>query len=99
MYIPNDHWDKIVSVALNLIETPDVAASDPLFNLIHHIINLEDAPVPRKKRAPKKGFQKIKQQREYMREFMKYFITRLASDRINKLKKRKRKSTDCIKHT
>lgn len=97
MYIPDEHWDKIVGKALDLIETPDVAASDRLFNILYHIINLDDSPVPRKKRANLKGFHKIRKARQYMRNFSKYFVTRLAADKINKIKKRKRKYSSSIK--
>jgi hypothetical protein len=97
MYIPDEHWDKIVGKALDLIETPDVAANDRLFNILYHLINLDDVPIPRKKRATRKGFHKIRKGREYMRKFTQYFVTRLAADKINKIKKRKRKSVSSIK--
>lgn len=97
MYIPDENWDKIVSDCLKVAETHNVTSSVRMYNLIHYLINLEDSPVVRKKRATQKGFHKIKKQRDYMREFMKYFVTRLAADKINKIKKRKRKSTNSNK--
>jgi hypothetical protein len=96
MYIPDEQWDEIVSDALEM--------SDHRYNILpcvqelfNRIINLEDSPVPRKKRATLKGFHKIKKGRLIMRKFTKYFIVRLVGEQINKLKKLKRTSKCSIK--
>jgi hypothetical protein len=80
MHIPDEQWDEIVSICLKVADTPNVTSSVRMYNLIHHLINLEDSPVPRKKRATLKGFHKIKKGRLIMRKFTKYFIVRLVGE-------------------
>jgi len=92
MYIPDQQWDEIVSKCLKVADTPNVTSSVRMYNLIHHLINIEDSPIPRKKRATLKGFHKIKKGRAYMRAFTKHFITHWAIQSINKIRNRKRKS-------
>ena len=67
--------------------------------ILNAFINLEDQPVPRKKRIPLNGFQKIRKGRDLMRKFTKYFIIRYAKERINKIRNRKIKSTRLPKST
>jgi len=97
MYIPDDEWDEIVSMALELSEAYDVVASGNLTSFMNSIINLEDKPVPRKKRAPSNSFKKIRKGRDLMRKFSKYFVLRYAQKHINKIRSRKRKPNNLTK--
>lgn len=110
MYIPDDIWDQMINRTSDMVKYLDnkflVEPSDPesiKFSecrwILHGYLNLNDSPWPsiRKPRLKKKGFHKIREGREYLRKFTKHFISRLAADRINKIKKRKRKSTNSAK--
>ena len=85
MYIPDDQWDSLMfrtTDVLNYLD--DLFQNEPScpesirFNkaryLLHAFVNLEDAPLPPRKRTVLNAFQKIRQGRDHMRKFTKYFL-------------------------
>lgn len=92
MYIPDKHWDEIASEALELLENPSIILSPFVIAFIHTIINVDDQPIPRKKRKPLNSFQKIRKGRDLMRKLSRIAITRYAQKKISKIRMRKEKS-------
>ena len=71
MYIPDEKWDRYISDCCTILDLLEVSRPpDPvspngkwfkeLTEFFHSLINLEDAPIPRKKKKKKKSTSRSK---------------------------------------
>jgi len=103
MYVPDKEWDRLINAACDMLEYLDSkflnepADPEKCRFLLQAFINLEDQPLPKKKRTVLNSYQKIRKGRELMRKFTKYFLLRYAKNHINKIRNRKIKSTNLPK--